>query len=685
MIMLIAANSSSAWNSAPPTLARPGASHSRMSEAGVIGYAAAKRMPPRIAPSPVISLPEASHRRALRGFGVARFRPRSRRVAASMPARRPALLASIAWRPLSANCFSTTLVRTSSLNRSRPAARPTAIMFGRPSGMALAISLIGTSAIREAARATIAGKSPPRGSLMTRLCGPTSISAPKRLAFSQSMPISRSNLSARHSTGSVARRIRAAASPPRICGPTVRLNRPCQPARVAASRSRLPAVRAPAPPLPTIASEMLSASAMFGLVHAVNCSVTIRRPRQATLDLNQLVLRRFPLSKSNRVCATSKRIARSCRNNNHNRHPETLMGNAAIRWMMTQQDAPLVPAEFNPSPQADEVVVEIAGCGVCHTDLGYYYDGVRTKHELPLTLGHEISGRVIAAGSDASAWSGRAVIVPAVIPCGICDACSRGKATICPNQKMPGNDIHGGFATHIVVPATGLCAVDESRLEAIGMELADVSVIADAVTTPYQAVMQAGVGRGDLVVINGVGGVGGYAAQIANALGGTVVAVDVNQDKLDAISRQGAALALNARQLSSRELKAAISDFAKKNALRQTEWIIFECSGTRSGQETAFSLINHGATLCVVGFTMEKVEVRLSNLMAYHARALGNCGCPPDLYPAALELVLSGRVKVAPFVEKHPLDEINRVFAAVHHGELKRRAILIPSHAGAIP
>ena len=361
------------------------------------------------------------------------------------------------------------------------------------------------------------------------------------------------------------------------------------------------------------------------------------------------------------------------------------MGNAAIRWMMTRQDAPLVPAEFNPSPKPDEVVVEIAGCGVCHTDLGYYYDGVRTKHELPLTLGHEISGRVVVAGSDASAWLGRAVIVPAVIPCGKCDVCRRGKSTICPNQKMPGNDIHGGFATHIVVPAAGLCAVDESRLQAIGMELADVSVIADAVTTPYQAVIQAGVGHGDLVVINGVGGVGGYAAQIAHALGGTVVAVDVNQNKLDAIARQGVALALNARQLSSRELKAAISGFAKKNALRQTEWLIFECSGTRSGQETAFSLINHGATLCVVGFTMEKVEVRLSNLMAYHARALGNWGCPPDLYPAALEMVLRGRVKVAPFVEKHPLDQINRIFAAVHHGELKRRAILIPAHPGATP
>jgi 6-hydroxycyclohex-1-ene-1-carbonyl-CoA dehydrogenase len=357
------------------------------------------------------------------------------------------------------------------------------------------------------------------------------------------------------------------------------------------------------------------------------------------------------------------------------------MSHAAVRWMMTRQGEPLVAAEFNPfSPAPDEVVVEIAGCGVCHTDLGYYYDGVRTKHDLPLTLGHEISGHVVGTGSEATRWAGRAVIVPAVIPCGTCDACRRGKSTICPNQKMPGNDIHGGFATHIVVPARGLCAVDEARLKSNHIELADVSVIADAVTTPYQAVTQAGVSAGDLVIVNGVGGVGGYAVQIANALGGIVIAVDVNQDKLDAIAHQGAALTLNARQHSPRELKAAIQSFAKSGALRQTEWIIFECSGTRAGQETAFGLINHGVTLCVVGFTMDKVEIRLSNLMAYHARALGNWGCPPELYPAALDMVLSGRVKVAPFVEKHPLDEINQIFEAVHHGELKRRAVLVPTH-----
>jgi 6-hydroxycyclohex-1-ene-1-carbonyl-CoA dehydrogenase len=351
-----------------------------------------------------------------------------------------------------------------------------------------------------------------------------------------------------------------------------------------------------------------------------------------------------------------------------------------VRWMMTGRGEPLVQVKFDDlSAGADEVLIEIAGCGVCHTDLGYLYDGVRTKHDLPLTLGHEISGHVIDAGSDARRWIDRAVIVPAVIPCGRCDACRRGKATICPNQKMPGNDIHGGFATHIVVPALGLCEVDEDRLAAAGIDLADLSVIADAVTTPYQAVVQAGVTTGDLVIVNGVGGVGGYAAQIAAAFGGTVVAIDINDDKLAAIAGQGAALTLNVGQMTPRELKSAVQKFAGERGLRQTEWIIFECSGTRAGQETAFSLLNHGATLCVVGFTMDKVEVRLSNLMAYHARAIGNWGCPPELYPNALDLVLERRIQVTPFVEKHPLSEINQVFEAAHAGALKRRAVLVPT------
>ncbi len=350
----------------------------------------------------------------------------------------------------------------------------------------------------------------------------------------------------------------------------------------------------------------------------------------------------------------------------------------AYRWIMNGVSEPLTRDEFVAQPGAGEVVVEVAGCGVCHTDLGFYYDGVQTNAQLPLALGHEISGRVVAAGDGAGDWLNKAVIVPAVIPCGECDLCKRGRGTICRSQKMPGNDIQGGFASHIVVPARGLCPVDEKRLAAAGLQLADVSVVADAVTTPYQAVYQAQVFPGSLAIVIGVGGVGGYCVQMAKAFGATVVAIDIDQSKLDAIAENGAAVTFNAREISGRDLKKAISAFAKENRLPGTEWFIFECSGSKAGQESAYGLLVHGATLSVVGFTMDKVELRLSNLMAFHARALGNWGCLPEHYPATLDLVLDGKIALKPFTEQKPLSEINAVFSAVHHQTMKRRAILVP-------
>ncbi len=352
---------------------------------------------------------------------------------------------------------------------------------------------------------------------------------------------------------------------------------------------------------------------------------------------------------------------------------------SAHRWEMVERGKPLVRVEFEPdAPDTKEVVVEVAGCGVCHTDLGFYYDGVRTKHPLPLTLGHEISGRVVSAGSSAADWQDKTVIIPAVIPCGSCDLCNRGHGTICREQKSPGIDMHGGFATHITVPSTGLCEIDLSRLADVGMQLADASVIADALTTPYQAVVQAEVEAGDLAVVIGVGGVGGYAVQLAHAKGATVVAIDVDQTKLDRLTEFGASMTINAREVQGRDVRDAIRQFAKDQNLRQTEWKIFECSGTASGQASAFGLLTYGACLSIVGFTMEKLEVRLSNLMAFHARALGNWGCLPEYYPEALELVLNGEVAMLPFIERHPLSKINEIFANAHDGKLTRRAILVP-------
>ncbi len=355
------------------------------------------------------------------------------------------------------------------------------------------------------------------------------------------------------------------------------------------------------------------------------------------------------------------------------------MSQTITRWEMRSGDEPLVETEVEAAPlEKNEVLVEVAGCGVCHTDLGFYYDGVRTRHELPLTLGHEISGRVIATGSESNRWQDAAVIIPAVMPCGECDVCLRGMGNICSRQLMPGNDMHGGFASHIVVPSTGLCTVDEQRLSSVGLDLADLSVIADAVTTPYQSAAQLDIQPGDLAIVVGVGGVGGYAVQIASAMGAKVVAIDVVQEKLDKLTSYGADLVLNSRDISGRDLKKAVKTFAKENSLRQTEWKIFECSGTAPGQTAAYGLLTHGARLAIVGFTMAKVEVRLSNLMAFHAQAVGNWGCLPEYYPAALEMVLDGKISMKPFIRQFPLAQINQVFTASHAHEIEQRPVMVP-------
>ncbi|MGH2571863.1 MAG: 6-hydroxycyclohex-1-ene-1-carbonyl-CoA dehydrogenase, partial [bacterium] len=333
------------------------------------------------------------------------------------------------------------------------------------------------------------------------------------------------------------------------------------------------------------------------------------------------------------------------------------------------------------APRAGEVVVAVRGCGVCHTDLGFFYDGIPTRHPMPLTLGHEVAGSVIEAGSGAEEWLGRDVVVPAVIPCGACDACRAGHGSVCPSQIFPGNDVHGGFGTHLTVPARGLCPVPDlgdPRRNAAGLTLADLAVVADAISTPYQAILRSGLSAGDLAVFVGAGGVGGFGVQIAASFGAHVVAIDPDAERLALASQHGGALALQAGEMSFPELRAAVRAFSKERDVASWRHKIFETSGTPAGQATAWGLLGPGAYLSIVGFTPAKVEVKLSNLMAFDAVAQGNWGCLPEQYPRVLDLVLSGVVAVRPFVELRPLASINETFADLHERRASRRVILVP-------
>jgi 6-hydroxycyclohex-1-ene-1-carbonyl-CoA dehydrogenase len=342
-------------------------------------------------------------------------------------------------------------------------------------------------------------------------------------------------------------------------------------------------------------------------------------------------------------------------------------------YALTKVGAPLEVRDFTLDPAEDEVVVEVAGCGVCHTDVSFAVDGVPTRKPLPLILGHEIAGRVVAAGARAEHWLGKDVLVPAVIPCETCDACLAGRPTICRKQFMPGNDGDGGFATHTCVPARGLCPVPALPRD---ISLADLSVVADAVTTPLEAVARAHLGPEDIAVFVGTGGVGGFGVQIASAHGAEVIAIDVDSSRLELAASHGASLTLQAGD--PRELKKAVKDFRKKSGHKGIGLKIFETSGTPAGQQTAFALLDPGAHLAVVGYTPEKSTFRLSNLMALDATAQGNWGCDPKRYPEALQLVVDGKVKIRPYIEQHALSEAPAVLQGVASHSMKGRPVLVP-------
>lgn len=355
------------------------------------------------------------------------------------------------------------------------------------------------------------------------------------------------------------------------------------------------------------------------------------------------------------------------------------MAGVRTGWqMVAPQQMERVEAPIGDVP-VGHALVRVAGCGVCHTDLGFFYDGVRTRHALPLTLGHEIAGFVEEGPAH---LVGKAVLVPAVIPCGTCAHCRDGLGGICTRQIFPGNDVHGGFASHVTVPAEGLCEVPDCTsadqpLGASGITLRELAVIADAVSTPYQAAVHAGLRAGDLAIVIGCGGVGGYAVQIARALGAHVIAVDVKPARLAAAEAAGA-VALDA---SAGDLRKRVRALVKERGWPDARHKIFETSGTTAGQTTAWELLGPGATLMVVGFTRDTLPLRLSNLMAFDATARGVWGCLPRYYPDILRLVLDGKIDVRGQTALRPLDELPAVFDEMHHGKLDKRIVLVPSES----
>jgi 6-hydroxycyclohex-1-ene-1-carbonyl-CoA dehydrogenase len=324
-----------------------------------------------------------------------------------------------------------------------------------------------------------------------------------------------------------------------------------------------------------------------------------------------------------------------------------------------------------PKPEIgpDDVLVKVAACGVCHTDLHYIDHGVPTFKKPPMILGHEPSGTIAEIGANVKQWKeGDRVLLPAVLTCGTCKYCRTGRENICENMVMFGNHVDGAYAEYVKAPAKDIFALpDELPLE-------ESSIIADAISTPYHAVVNRGqVRAGDTVVVIGCGGVGINAVQVAAAVGGSVIAVDVVPEKLALAKKLGASETINAKECEK------LGKTVKKMTGGGAD-VAFEVIGNPDTQRAAFDTLRKGGRLVIVGYTHKDVALNAGKIMFFEMEVVGSLGCRPVDYPKIIELARMGRIKVKELVtQKMPLEDLNKAFDLMRNRDPNTiRSIVLP-------
>lgn len=315
----------------------------------------------------------------------------------------------------------------------------------------------------------------------------------------------------------------------------------------------------------------------------------------------------------------------------------------------------------------DDVLVKVAACGACHTDLHYIEHGIPTFKKPPVVLGHEASGIVEKAGKNVTnVAEGQRVLIPAVLTCGKCKFCRMGRENICTDMTMLGNHFDGAYAEYVAVAAKDVLDLPES------IPLEEASIIADALSTPFHAVKnRAKVRAGDTVVVFGCGGVGINAVQLATLAGAYVIAVDMSPKKLEWAKEFGAAATIDASSVErvSKEVKKLTGGGAD---------IAIEVIGNPRTIEEAFESVRVGGRLCVVGYTHEKINIVAGKIMFKELEITGSLGCPPGEYVPLIRMVEQGKIDLSRIVtHRVGLSEIQKAFDLMKEGA-SLRTIVIP-------
>ncbi len=230
---------------------------------------------------------------------------------------------------------------------------------------------------------------------------------------------------------------------------------------------------------------------------------------------------------------------------------------------------------------------------------------------------------------------------------------------------MLGNNVDGGYAEYIVIRAADAYPLPEE------IPLVEGAIIADALTTPYHAVVHRGrVAPGDRVVVVGCGGIGLNLVQIAGALGARVIAVDIAPAKLDWAARLGAEATIDASR----------TERVDKEVRRLTGGggadVAFEAVGRAATQEQAMSALRTGGRLVLVGYSPETMPLNAGRVMFRELEIVGSLGCRPVDYPRVIDLARQRRVRLEELVtHRFPLDDILAAFDALRSGAAIRAVV----------
>jgi D-arabinose 1-dehydrogenase-like Zn-dependent alcohol dehydrogenase len=310
-------------------------------------------------------------------------------------------------------------------------------------------------------------------------------------------------------------------------------------------------------------------------------------------------------------------------------------------------------------PGRGEVRVRVEACGVCHSD-AVTIEGGMPGIEYPRVPGHEIAGTIDAAGPDVVPWKmgDRVGVGWFGGNCGHCDPCRRGDMISCVYLQVPGIAYDGGYADHVIAPASALASIPEE------LSAQDAAPLLCAGITTFNALRRSGAGPGDLVAILGVGGLGHLGVQFARRMGFETVAVARGSDKQAQAEQLGAHHYIDS---TAADVAAALRELGGATTILATVTAPEAMSAAVGGLRPRGRMI-------VVGASADPMQIPPFALIPGSTGVIGHAsGTSKDSEDTLRFSVLQG---VRPLIETYPLEQAAAAYARMMSGSARFRAVL---------